>query len=79
MKKIIFSITIGLLAFTFMANAQLTIKPAFGINFASLDTKEYKMEGKTGYMIGGTVAIGSKFIFEPGIFWQKDNYEVEDA
>ncbi len=76
MKKIIFSVTIALIAFTSMVNAQLTIKPAFGINFSSINTDTYKMEGKTGYMIGGTVAIGSKFVFEPGIFWQKDNYEV---
>ena len=79
MKKIIFSLTIALLAIASVANAQLTIKPAFGINFASINTDEYKMDGKTGYMLGGTVAIGSKFIFEPGIFWQKDNYEVNDA
>ena len=79
MKKTVFSIAIGLLAFTYLASAQITIKPAFGINFASINTKDIKMEGKTGYMIGGTVAFGSKFVVEPGIFWQKDNYEVEDA
>lgn len=79
MKKTIFSIAIGLLAFTYMANAQITIKPAFGINFASINTDKVKMEGKTGYMIGGTVAFGSKFVVEPGIFWQRENFEATNA
>jgi hypothetical protein len=79
MKKVLLLVLIGMLVVPFTTMAQLKIKPAFGINFASINTDKFKMDGKTGYMIGGTVAIGSKFVFEPGIFWQKDNYEVDDA
>ncbi len=78
MKKIIFSITVGLLAFAFMASAQLVIKPTVGINFANIknSSNKYALDGKTGFQIGGSVALGSKIVFEPGLFWQKDNYKV---
>ncbi len=79
MKKTLLVILIGLLVVPFASFAQLKIKPAFGINFSSVNTDEFKMEGKTGYQIGGTVQLGNKFVFEPGIFWQRDNYEVTDA
>ncbi len=79
MKKTLLVILIGLLVVPFTSFAQLKIKPAFGINFSSVNTDEFKMEGKTGYQIGGTVQLGNKFVFEPGIFWQRDNYEVTDA
>lgn len=51
--------------------AQLVIKPALGINFTDFSkdpgTGEYK--SKLGYQVGGTVEIGKKLFFEPGIFW----------
>ncbi|NPA36598.1 MAG: PorT family protein [Chlorobi bacterium] len=77
MKKTLLILMVTLLLVPFASMAQIKIKPAFGINFASLNTDEYKMEGKTGYQIGGSIAFGTKFIVEPGIFWQKDNYEGE--
>ncbi len=79
MKKTLFIILIGLMAVPFATFAQLKIKPSFGINFANIKNSDNKfaIDGKTGFSIGGTVQFGEKFVVEPGIFWQKDNYEGE--
>ncbi len=78
MKKNLFAFIV-LIAFSFTAMAQVEIKPAFGVNFSNLkDDSGYGLKGKTGYQIGGTVAFGKKFYVEPGIFWQKDNYDIND-
>ena len=81
MKKTLLVVLIGLWFVPFVSFAQLKIKPAFGINFANIKDSEgnFALDGKTGYQVGGTVQLGSKFVFEPGIFWQRDNYEVKDA
>ncbi len=78
MKKNLF-LFIALIAFSFTAMAQVEIKPAFGLNFANLkDDSGYGIKGTTGYQLGGTVAFGEKFYVEPGFFWQRDNYDVND-
>jgi hypothetical protein len=49
----------------------LVLKPAIGINFNDFTkqpaTGEYSSQ--VGWQIGGTVAIGDRFYFEPGIFY----------
>ena len=61
-------------------HAQVTIKPAAGVNFtdfsADPSTGEYK--SKTGYQVGGSVILGKRIHFEPGIFWVKKSTEFQD-
>jgi len=51
--------------------AQTTIKPGAGINISnfSKDPANGEVSGKTGWQLGGTVAFGKKFYFEPGLFY----------
>ena len=51
--------------------AQITIKPTMGVNFTdwSKDQTLGEFESKVGYQFGGTVAIGKKIYFEPGLFF----------
>lgn len=59
--------------------AQLTLKPAIGINFTDFSkdpsTGEYKSQ--VGWQIGGTVTIGKKFYFEPGLFYLQKSTEYQ--
>jgi len=69
-------------AFTFLTSltlqAQLTIKPAVGVNFTDWsknpETGEYK--SKVGYQVGATFTIGKKISFEPGIFYVQKSTEL---
>lgn len=64
----------------FTAHAQVTIKPAVGINFSDYSkdpaTGEYK--SKVGWQIGGSVAFGKKWYIEPGVFYVKKSTEAVD-
>lgn len=57
--------------------AQVAIKPAVGINFSdfSKDPSSGKYKSQVGYQIGGSVAIGKKVYFEPGLFYVKKSTE----
>ncbi|KYP14268.1 porin family protein [Flavihumibacter sp. CACIAM 22H1] len=75
-KKILFSMLAGCcLALT--SSAQVAIKPAIGINATdfSKDPASGEYKGRIGYQIGGSVAIGKKVYFEPGIFYVKKTTE----
>jgi len=80
MKKTLVIILAALLIAPFATFAQIKIKPAFGINFANIKNSDNKfaIDGQTGFSVGGTVQIGKKFVVEPGVFWQKDKYEIKD-
>jgi hypothetical protein len=81
MKKTIIIILAALLIAPVATFAQIKIKPAFGINFSNIknDDNKFAIDGQTGFSVGGTVQIGRKFVVEPGVFWQKDKYEIKDV
>jgi len=80
MKKSIIILLAAMLITPIATFAQLKIKPSFGINFANIKDSEgnFAIDGQTGFSVGGTVQIGRKFVVEPGVFWQKDKYEIKD-
>jgi hypothetical protein len=62
--------------------AQTTIKPSVGLNFTDFSNNisgygEFK--AKTGWQIGGSVAFGKKFYFEPGIFYTAKSTEFQSS
>jgi len=78
MKK--FLMTLSLIScIVITTNAQVIIKPAIGLNLThfSTDIPDYGINGRLGWQIGGTVAIGDEFYIEPGIFWMKNNWEFK--
>jgi len=79
MKKLVISLLlISSLAFSTLS--QTVIKPGIGMNFTSLsgDPLSYNSTGRLGWQIGGTLAIGSEFYLEPGIFWMKNNWDLQE-
>ncbi len=60
-----------------VSRAQIAIKPAIGINATdfSKDPSTGDFKSRIGYQIGGSVAIGRKVYFEPGIFYVKKTTE----
>jgi hypothetical protein len=56
---------------TVISMAQTTIKPAAGltINDFTVNSSTGEAKGKAGFQIGGSIAFGKKFYFEPGIFF----------
>jgi len=70
MKKIVALITMACIAFH--AFSQITIKPAAGLNFTDFSKDGGpggKAQAKVGWQLGGSVAFGNKFYWEPGIFY----------
>ena len=61
--------------------AQITIKPTMGINFTdwSKDQTLGEFESKVGYQFGGSVAIGKKIYFEPGLFFTEKTTEFVNS
>jgi len=60
------------LVFLFVgASAQVTIKPAVGLNFTdwSKDVVSGEFKAKAGYQIGASVSFGKKIYIEPGLFF----------
>lgn len=57
----------------YSATAQVSIKPAVGINLTdfSKDPSTGKYRSQVGYQFGGSVAIGTKAYIEPGLYWVK--------
>lgn len=68
--KTLFLSVIGLFAFTVLS-AQTTIKPGIGLNFTdfSKDPASSEFKARAGYQVGGSIAFGKKFYFEPGLFY----------
>jgi hypothetical protein len=78
MKKLVSIIILtSFIAITCLS--QVVIKPAIGLNFTKLssDPLSYKQTGRLGWQIGGTLAIGKEFYLEPGIFWVKNNWQLQ--
>jgi len=80
MKKTAITLIL-LISFAFSGLSQMIIKPAIGLNFTSMsnDPQSYETTGRLGWQLGGTVAFGDQFYFEPGIFWVKNNWEIQNA
>lgn len=64
-----------------MLQAQIEIKPTFGINLSRLsdEPENFTQSARVGYQFGGSVQIGKKLYFEPGIFWTKMGSEMVHA
>lgn len=60
--------------------SQTVIKPAIGMNFTKLsgDPLSYEQTGRLGWQIGGTITLGQEFYLEPGIFWMKNNWNLQE-
>jgi hypothetical protein len=80
MKKSILTFAI-ILATAFMLQAQIEIKPTFGLNFSKLtsEPESFNQSARVGYQFGGSVQIGKKLYVEPGIFWLKMGSEMVHA
>ena len=78
MKKIVALMTMA--CFTLHGLSQVTIKPAAGLNFTDF-TKDggpgNKAQAKVGWQLGGSVAFGKKFYWEPGLFYVGKSTEYD--
>ncbi len=79
MKKLLLACLMSL-AYTLVVQAQVTIKPAVGINFTdwSKDPSTGEYKSKVGYQIGGTLTFGKKLSFETGVFYVQKTTEYAD-
>jgi hypothetical protein len=79
MKRLAFILLIS--SFTVAGLTQTVIKPAIGMNFTHLsgDPLTYQPTGRFGWQLGGTLTLGQDFYLEPGIFWVKNNWQLEEA
>ncbi|MEN8121199.1 MAG: outer membrane beta-barrel protein [Bacteroidota bacterium] len=79
MKKTAITLIL-LISFAFTGLSQMVIKPGIGMNFTrmSSDLQSYETTGRLGWQLGGTVTFGEKFYFEPGIFWVKNNWNLQE-
>ena len=79
MKKNLITLTLSVF-FAITGFSQMIVKPGIGLNFTSFTTDplSYEHTGRLGFQLGGTVAIGDEFYFEPGIFWVRNNYELKN-
>ncbi|MCB2218773.1 MAG: PorT family protein [Bacteroidetes bacterium] len=80
MKKTLFTLALVLGAII-MLQAQIEIKPTFGLNFSRLsdEPENFNQSARVGFQFGGSVAIGKKFYVEPGIFWTKMSKDLVHA
>ncbi|MEM1138047.1 MAG: outer membrane beta-barrel protein, partial [Bacteroidota bacterium] len=76
MKKIVI-ITLGIL-FSNYAFSQMVINPQVGITSSTLSTDPEGVEtsGRVGYTFGGSVRMGDKIYFNPGLFWVRSSTEL---
>lgn len=77
MKKLFFTLAL-IVGVAVISQAQLEIKPTFGLNFSRLsdDPEGFTQKARVGYQFGGTVEVGKKLYLEPGIFWVKMGSEL---
>jgi Outer membrane protein beta-barrel domain len=80
MKKSVLTFAL-ILGAAIMVSAQVEIKPTIGFNLSKLSTEPdgFNQSARVGYELGGTVQIGKKLYFEPGIFWVKMSSELVHA
>lgn len=80
MKKTLFALIAVLVAISNI-NAQTIVKPAIGLNFTKLsdDPLSREQTGRLGWQLGGTVTLGGEFYLEPGIFWMKNNWKLQEV
>ncbi len=79
MKSLVLSI-FALFTVAFLS-AQTTIKPGVGLNFTdfSKNIAGGDFTAKAGWQLGGSVAFGKKFYFEPGIFFTAKSTEFQSS
>lgn len=78
MKKILF--LFSLILVTVMAQAQFAVKPAAGLNFTDFSKNPAgEVKSQLGYQFGGSVVLGKKAYFEPGIFFLKKSSQYISA
>ena len=80
MKKLLMTLIL-ISSVVLSANAQVIIKPAIGLNLTtfSSDLPTHEIDGRLGWQLGGTIAIGDEFYVEPGIFWVKNNWKLTES
>lgn len=76
-KQVILLMMLYLLGYTL--HAQTQIKPGIGINMTNISGEGADAKGQVGWQIGGSVAFGEKFYFEPGVFYQTSSVEFTTA
>jgi len=61
--------------------AQTTIKPGVGLNFTDFSGTPTggQFNAKVGWQLGGSVAFGKKFYFEPGIYYVGKSTEFQSS
>jgi hypothetical protein len=64
-----------------LLSAQTTIKPGVGLNFTDFSNNIAggDFTAKAGWQLGGSVAFGKKFYFEPGIFFTAKSTEFQSS
>ncbi len=78
MKKLLTLILI-FCGFGIISSAQ-TLKPGIGLNFTDVVASgDGSANGRTGWQIGGSIAFGNKFYFEPGLFYQGKSAEFSSS
>ncbi|RLD68384.1 MAG: hypothetical protein DRI95_03155 [Bacteroidetes bacterium] len=79
MKKTAITLIL-LISFAITGLSQMVIKPGIGLNFTNMssDPQSYETTGRLGWQLGGTVTFGNQFYFEPGIFWVKNNWNLQE-
>ncbi|MEN2280517.1 outer membrane beta-barrel protein [Algoriphagus sp. SE2] len=78
MKKIVLVLFALVLGISF-SKAQTQIKPGIGVNTTNITGSGLDASGQIGWQIGGSVAFGEKFYFEPGVFYQTNSFEVNQV
>jgi len=65
-----------------MAQAQLILKPAVGINFTDMSKNEStgEFKAKVGWLVGGSIMLSEKkFYLEPGIFYVQKSIKFDSS
>jgi hypothetical protein len=81
-NKILIVAALTIILFAGNIFSQVEVKPTLGLNFTnfSKDPVSGKNSAKVGWQLGASIAFGSKFYGEGGIFWvYKSNEFTEDA
>jgi hypothetical protein len=81
MKRLFISLS-ALLFGAMMAQAQLVIKPAVGVNFSDLskDQEDGEFKAKVGWQIGGSIMLSkNKLYLEPGVFYVQKSSKFESS
>lgn len=78
MKKLV-TLVVAFFIAAIGLQAQTQIKPGIGINSTNVTGKGADAKGQIGWQIGGSVAFGEKFYFEPGAFYQTNSFKFTTA